>query len=157
MFITAINLAYHKTNWYWSNGSTFSSYSSETLKPMSSICQVLKNSTCMQKDAITKTAYLFNLLLLAFAWFGNKDTTYFCDRGTYKVGSITCDGRMITEWRPAKRTNRLSLALSHNLLLTLWKIKLQLVLQIYHDNTYKPASLDAHTGILNVLQTVDAG
>jgi len=155
--MAAINLACHKTNWNWSNKSNLSSCSSETLKPMSSICQVLKKKTnCMQKDAIIKTAYFFNLPLLAFARFGNKDTTYFCDRRTYKVGSITCDGRNITEWWPEKRTHRLRLALSHNLFLTLWKIKLQSVLQIYHDNIYKPASLDAHTGTLNVLQTADA-
>jgi hypothetical protein len=154
--MTAINLACHKTNWNCSNGSNPSSHTSETITPMSSSCQVLKNSTCKQKDAINKTAYLFNLPLLAFAWFGNKDTTCFCDRGTYKVGSIICDGRKITEWWPEKKTQRLRLALSHNLFLTLWKIKLQSVLHIYHDNIYKPASLDAHTGILNVLQTADA-
>jgi len=156
--MTEVNLASHKTNWNCRNGSNLSSYSSETKKPMSSICQVLKKkkTNCMQKDAIIKTAYLFNLPLLALAWFGNKNTTYFCDRGTYKVRSINCDGRYITEWWPKKRTHRLRLALSHNLFLTLWKIKLQPVLQIYHDIIYKPASRDAHTGILNALQTADA-
>jgi len=55
-----------------------------------------------------------------------------------------------------KETHRLKLVLSHNLFLTLWKIKLHSRLQIYHDNIYIPPSLDAHIGILNVLQTADA-